>query len=666
MALRVVNPFDQEVVAELALDDDAQMRAKAAAARRAFEVWSRRPLGERAERVQAGLQRFRARADEIAREVTLQMGKPIREARREVQTLFERAEHMMAIAAETLAPEVLPAREGLHRRIEHAPLGVVLDIAAWNYPLLIPVNVVVPALLAGNAVLLKHSARTPLCGERFAQAFADPDLPGLVASLNIGHEQTAALIADPRAVDYVAFTGSVAGGRSVYRQASQRILDVGLELGGKDPAYVAEDADLDFAVDGVVDGACYNAGQSCCAVERVYVHRRLYDEFLARARAVMERYRLGDPLDERTTLGPLAGRPALDLLERQVEDAVRRAVVARGPAPSGHAGELLPAHPAGRRPQRRRGHAGGELRTAAAGAKGGGRRGGAATHERHAVRPDGVRVDARPRTRGPARGRAPRGHRVPEPLRLPGPRPALDRGGRERDGLDALALRLLPPHPAPEHPPARSAMSAPPAERLLKELQERGTRRVKIGIADLDGVLRGKYLAMEKLASLIEGSAGFCDCIFGWDSSDQLYDNAQFSGWHKGFPDVAYQLDLATMRWLPHEKDTPFFLAELVPPEGSRFHPICPRNVLKRVLAAAAERGLEPRLSFEYEFFVFQETPQSVREKNYRGLRPFTPGMFGYSVLRTSVHSDLYQEFQDYCEAMVMGLEGFHTETGPG
>jgi len=130
MALRVVNPFDQEVVAELALDDDAQIRGKAAAARRAFERWSRRPLGERAERVQAGLQRFRARGDEIAREVTLQMGKPIREARREVQTLFERAEHMVAIAAETLAPEVLPAREGLHRRIEHAPLGVVLDIAA--------------------------------------------------------------------------------------------------------------------------------------------------------------------------------------------------------------------------------------------------------------------------------------------------------------------------------------------------------------------------------------------------------------------------------------------------------------------------------------------------------------------------------------------------------
>ena len=324
MALQVVNPFNQEVVCEVPLDQDAQVRAKVAAARSAFESWRRLPVDERLRRVQAGLERFRARADEIAREVTLQMGKPIREARREVQTFFERAEYMLAIAPEVLAPEILPEKEGLHRRIEHAPLGVVLDIAAWNYPLLIPVNVVVPALLSGNTVLIKHSARTPLCGDHFARAFADPEIPGVIASLNVDHEQTAALIADPRSVDYVAFTGSVPGGQAVYQTASCRVVDVGLELGGKDPAYVAEDALLDFTVEGVVDGACYNAGQSCCAVERVYVHRRLYDEFVTRARAVMQRYRLGDPLDERTTMGPLASRSALDLLERQVADAQRR------------------------------------------------------------------------------------------------------------------------------------------------------------------------------------------------------------------------------------------------------------------------------------------------------------------------------------------------------
>ncbi|HVR72339.1 MAG TPA: glutamine synthetase family protein [Vicinamibacteria bacterium] len=209
-------------------------------------------------------------------------------------------------------------------------------------------------------------------------------------------------------------------------------------------------------------------------------------------------------------------------------------------------------------------------------------------------------------------------------------------------------------------------MSASTGEAVLGELKQRGTRRVKLGIADIDGILRGKYLALDKFASICGGSAGFCDCIFGWDSSDQLYDNAEFSGWHKGFPDVAYRLDLGTMRWLPDEEATPFFLAELVPPAGSAFHPICPRNVLRRVLAAAAERGFEVRLAFEYEFFLFHETPETAREKGYRNLRPFTPGMFGYSVLRTSVNSDLYQEFQDYCEAMDMGLEAFHTETGPG
>jgi acyl-CoA reductase-like NAD-dependent aldehyde dehydrogenase len=322
--LQVINPYNQETIAEVPLDDAAALAAKVSAAREAFGSWSRLPLDERSRRVRAGLARFRQRADDIAREVTLQMGKPIREARREVQTFFERSEHMLSIAEETLAPEVLPEKDGLHRRIEHAPLGVVLDVAAWNYPLLIPANVVVPALLAGNTVLLKHSARTPLCGEHFARAFADPELPGVMASLDIDHEQTAALVSDPRAVDYVAFTGSVAGGQAVYRQAATRVLDVGLELGGKDPAYVAADADLAYTVENVVDGACYNAGQSCCAVERVYVHRRLYDEFVDRARTALTGYRLGDPLDESTTMGPLASRPALDTLERQVDDAVRR------------------------------------------------------------------------------------------------------------------------------------------------------------------------------------------------------------------------------------------------------------------------------------------------------------------------------------------------------
>jgi acyl-CoA reductase-like NAD-dependent aldehyde dehydrogenase len=323
MNLKVTSPYTQETVCELPFDEGAVLERKLAAARGAFLAWRRVPLAERIERVREGVRRFRAAAAEIARDVTLQMGKPIQEARREVETCCARAEHMISIAAATLAPDVLPAREGFHLRIEHVPLGVVLDVAAWNYPLLIPVNVVVPALLAGNAVLLKHSARTPLCGLHFERAFGALEPPGLVTNLVLTHDATARLIADER-VAHVAFTGSVEGGREVYRQTARRFIDAGLELGGKDPAYVAEDADLDFAVANVVDGACYNAGQSCCAVERVYVHRRIHDAFLSGARRVLEDYRLGDPLDEATTLGPLANRSALDLLEGQVEDAVRR------------------------------------------------------------------------------------------------------------------------------------------------------------------------------------------------------------------------------------------------------------------------------------------------------------------------------------------------------
>jgi len=201
---------------------------------------------------------------------------------------------------------------------------------------------------------------------------------------------------------------------------------------------------------------------------------------------------------------------------------------------------------------------------------------------------------------------------------------------------------------------------------LVKKLKELGVRWIKLGIADIDGVLRGKYLSFEKFESIAKASGGYCDCIFGWDSGDQLYDNVSFSGWHKGFPDVPYRLVPESLRWLPDEPDTPYFIAELVPPEGEDFHPICPRNVLKRVLSRARAMGYEAHLSFEYEFFVFQETPQSAREKGYRDLIPLTPGMFGYSVLRSSVNSDVFQELLGYCHAMSMDLEGLHTETGPG
>jgi len=320
MRLRVHSPFDDSLVTEIPFDDDAAARSKLAAASMAQRGWRNVPVIDRVQRVRDAIAWFTANAEEIAHDVTHQMGKPIEQSRGEVRGLFERAEYMLGIAESSLAPEVLPPREGFTRRIEHVPLGVVLDIAAWNYPLLIAVNVVVPAVLAGNAVLLKHSARTPLCGLHFERAFRAAGLDDLVVSLILDHATTARLIADPR-VSHVAFTGSVGGGRSVQRATAERFIDTGLELGGNDPAYVAADADVAQAVAGVVDGACYNAGQSCCAVERVYVHESIADEFIDRARELVSGYRTGDPLAAQTTLGPLASKAALAALTEQTEGA---------------------------------------------------------------------------------------------------------------------------------------------------------------------------------------------------------------------------------------------------------------------------------------------------------------------------------------------------------
>lgn len=323
MHLKVINPYTQKMLCELALDQGKSLEQKIAGARSAYEPWRRLSLEERAQQVEEGLQYFREQTEEIARDITRQMGKPITQARAEVKTFFHRAEYMLSIAKETLAPEILPVKPGFHLQIEHAPLGVVYNIAPWNYPLLTAVNVVVPALLAGNTVLLKPSPLTPLVGRHFERAFGTCAGANVVTNLIVTNAQASRLINDPR-INYVAFTGSVATGTKVYRQAAMRLLDVGLELGGKDPAYVAEDADLDFAIEQIIDGACYNAGQSCCAVERVYVHRARYREFLDRAKSRLKHYRLGDPLDEKTTMGPLARREAIPFLERQVQDAVRR------------------------------------------------------------------------------------------------------------------------------------------------------------------------------------------------------------------------------------------------------------------------------------------------------------------------------------------------------
>ncbi|MFT5152840.1 MAG: acyl-CoA reductase-like NAD-dependent aldehyde dehydrogenase, partial [Planctomycetota bacterium] len=321
--LRVTNPYTCKVVAEVPCDDATSVERKLAQAVKAQHTWRELSVAERVSQVEHGLAHFRVHAEEIARELSLQMGKPLVQARDEVATMLGRAEAMIALAPDALAAHTPPPIDGFVRRIEHVPLGVIFELAAWNYPLLLPVNVVLPALLAGNAVLLKHSALTPLSAQHFAKAFGELTPPGLVADLVIDHDACARLIGDAR-IAHVSFTGSVGGGHAVQRAASSRFIDVGLELGGKDPAYVAADADLDFAVANLVDGACYNAGQSCCGIERVYVHENNYDNFLERAREALAAYVLGDPLLDTTALGPMAQVSALDNLAQQVGDAVTR------------------------------------------------------------------------------------------------------------------------------------------------------------------------------------------------------------------------------------------------------------------------------------------------------------------------------------------------------
>jgi len=291
--LRCESPIDGRVVCERPFAGEGEIATALQRARQAQAAWRRVPLEERAAVCTAFVDAFVARRDEIAREITLQMGRPIAFAGGEVGGLEERARAMIRLAPEALADVVPEPKPGFRRFVRREPLGVVLTIAPWNYPYLTAVNSVVPALLAGNAVVLRHSAQTPLCAERFAEAFAAAGLPaGVFQALHADHAATERLVASPE-VDFVAFTGSVEAGRRLQSAMRARFAGMGLELGGKDPAYVRADADLTHAVEGLVDGAYFNSGQSCCGIERIYVARECFDEFVSAAAEAVSAYRLG-------------------------------------------------------------------------------------------------------------------------------------------------------------------------------------------------------------------------------------------------------------------------------------------------------------------------------------------------------------------------------------
>ena len=322
--LRTVTPIDGSVVVERPLASDAEIEATLARAVEAQRRWRDVPVAERAAICTRAVEWCVARADELGAELTSQMGRPIAHSPFELKRGFqERGTYMAGIAGSALADIEVERSQSFHRFVRREPLGVVLVLAPWNYPWLTSVNAVVPAMLAGNAVILKMAEQTPLVAERYAEAFAAAGLPaGVYQYLHVDHDQVARMIADER-IAFVAFTGSVAGGRAVQRAAADRFVGTGLELGGKDAAYVRADAVLEHAVENVVDGAFFNAGQSCCSVQRVYVDRRIYHRFVDAAVALANEYRLGDPRDPATTIGPMVRTEAAESVRGQVEEAVR-------------------------------------------------------------------------------------------------------------------------------------------------------------------------------------------------------------------------------------------------------------------------------------------------------------------------------------------------------
>jgi acyl-CoA reductase-like NAD-dependent aldehyde dehydrogenase len=322
---QTISPVDGSIYAERRLATSREIESTLAKAAASQAAWKRVPVAERVAVCKRMLDWLVERADEIGQELTWQIGRPIAYSPNEIRRGFqERVNYMAGIAERELADIDLEQKENFRRFIRREPVGVVLVLAPWNYPWLASVNAVVPAILAGNSVILKIAPQTPLVAERYAEAFRAAGLPeGVFQFLHIDHDQVAEVIRDSR-VNFVAFTGSVAGGHAVQRAANERFIATGLELGGKDPAYVRPDAPMGATIENLVDGAMFNSGQSCCAVERIYVHRDVYDQFVEGFVELTKQYKLGYPLDPATTLGPMVRADAADKARAHIADALKK------------------------------------------------------------------------------------------------------------------------------------------------------------------------------------------------------------------------------------------------------------------------------------------------------------------------------------------------------
>ncbi|MBX3582952.1 MAG: aldehyde dehydrogenase family protein [Rhizobiaceae bacterium] len=324
--LKCISPIDGSVYAERPTQSFGEASAAIAKARAAREDWAAQPIDKRVKLVMAGVARLNKMVDEVVPELAHMIGRPVKYGG-EFRGFNERSNYVASIAADALAPITVEDSATFTRQILREPHGVVLVIAPWNYPYMTAINTVAPALMAGNTVVIKHATQSLLVGERMVRALVEAGVPADVfQNLFLDHQTTEVLI-KARQFDFINFTGSVEGGRSIERAAAGTFVGLGLELGGKDPGYVMEDADLDAAVDTLMDGAMFNSGQCCCGIERIYVHSSLYDDFVEKSAAWVANLKLGNPLDPETSLGPMANKLFAAEVRAQIGEAIAAGAV---------------------------------------------------------------------------------------------------------------------------------------------------------------------------------------------------------------------------------------------------------------------------------------------------------------------------------------------------
>ena len=321
---KTITPIDNSVYLERPLSTQNEIDNVIENSKKSFQSWKSTSIDDRIKIINKFIDNLIALKPEVSKEICWQIGRPISQCGNELRGFEERSRHMVEIAKESLRDIPATKNDEFDNYIYKSPLGVIFVMAPWNYPIITATNTIVPALLAGNTIVIKHSSQTPRCAELISQAFEKTGLPeGVFQFVHTDHQACEKIIADPR-IAHVVFTGSVRGGQEVKKYIGTRFINVGLELGGKDPAYVRSDADLNHAIENLVDGAMFNSGQSCCGIERIYVDQSIYKDFIDGFKTITEQYKLGDPSQEDTNLGPVVRLSAANFIRSQISEAEKQ------------------------------------------------------------------------------------------------------------------------------------------------------------------------------------------------------------------------------------------------------------------------------------------------------------------------------------------------------